>query len=359
MLLYTSGTTGKPKGTVQTHAGQLVKCAKDIYFDFDHKPSDRFFWVTDLGWIMGPWTLIGNHAFGGTVFMYEGAPDYPEPDRLWRLIDQHSITTFGTSPTAIRSFMGDEELIEARDLTSLRLLGSTGEPWDPESWEWFYEKVGKSETPIVNVSGGTEMGGHFLSSPPIMPLKPCTVGKPTPGINADIVTDQGESITEPNQRGHLVVRDSCPSMTKSLWSGDDRYLDEYWSRWDGLWDHGDWVNQDADGFWYILGRADDIINIAGRTIGPAEIEAIILDHEAVTEAAAIGVRDEIKGQALVLFVVGETQNNEEQLRNALRNSIAKQFGKPFRPDEIIFTDAIPKNQNDKVLRKKLQSRYNR
>lgn len=358
MLLYTSGTTGTPKGTIQTHAGQLVKCAKDIYFDFDHKPSDLFFWVTDPGWIMGPWTLIGNHAFGGTVFMYEGAPAYPDATRLWDMIERHSITTFGISPTAIRSFMGDGERINSFDLSSLRLLGSTGEPWDPDSWKWFYRHIGGGETPIVNVSGGTEMGGHFLSSPPVIPLKPCTVGMPSVGVDVDIVTDDGERVTAPNERGHLAVRSSCPSMTKSLWNGDDRYREEYWSQWGDVWDHSDWACRDEDDLWYILGRTDQVINIAGRTVGPAEVEAIALDHDSVVEAAAVGIPDDIKGHSLVFFVEAVSgPDREPDLKRDLRTSVSEQFGKPFRPDEVVLVDTVPKNQSGKIRREQLQTGY--
>ncbi|MCL7418995.1 MAG: AMP-binding protein, partial [Halalkalicoccus sp.] len=259
MLLYSSGTTGKPKGIVHTHAGVGVQCPKEVHFGMDLKPADRFFWVSDIGWMMGPWTLIGTHTFGGTVVMYEGAPDHPQPDRFWEIIDRHSITQFGISPTAIRALRkhGDEH-IEKHDLSSIRILGSTGEPWDPESWQWFYEKVGGSEAPIINISGGTEICGCFLMPMPNQPLKPCTLGGPGLGMDVDIVNSQGESVADTHERGFLVARDSCPSMTKSLWEGDERYLEEYWSSFTEppLWDHGDWAQKDEDGFWFLHGRAD-------------------------------------------------------------------------------------------------------
>ncbi len=359
MLLYSSGTTGTPKGIVQTHAGVLVQCAKEIHFGFDQKPHDRFFWLSDIGWMMGPWTLIGNHAFGGTVFMYEGAPDYPGPDRLFEMIDRHGITTFGISPTAIRALRkhGDG-ILEGHDLSSLRLLGSTGEPWDPESWLWFYEHAGRGEAPIINISGGTEICGCFLMPMPTQPLKPCTLGGPGLGMDIDIVDADGNSIRENNERGYLVARDSCPSMTKSLWSGDDRYLEEYWSTWEDLWDHGDWAQKDEDGFWFLHGRADDALNVAGRKVGPAEIEGVLIDHEAVNQAAAVGVPDDTTGTAVVAYVVLEEGiEPTDELREGLRSIVGEEHGKPFRPKEIAFVSAFPKTQSGKIIRRAIAAAH--
>jgi len=359
MLLYSSGTTGKPKGIVHTHAGALMQAAKEVYFGMDLKPSDRFFWVSDIGWMMGPWTLMGTHAHGGTMFMYEGAPDHPEPDRFWQMIDDHGITQFGISPTAIRALRkrGDE-WIEDYDLSSLRLLGSTGEPWDPESWLWFHEEVGGGDTPIINISGGTEIMGCFLMPMPITPLKPCTLGGPGLGMDIDIVDRNGDSIADANERGFLVARDSCPSMTKSLWSGDDRYLKEYWSSWEDLWDHGDWAQKDEDGFWFLHGRADDALNVAGRKVGPAEVEGAAMEHEAVNQAAAVGVPDDTTGTAVVLYVVLEAGEEEsEDLRGAIRDTVGEELGKPFRPREVLFVDAFPKTQSGKIIRRAIESIY--
>ncbi len=359
MLLYSSGTTGKPKGIVHTHAGVQAQCAKELYFGFDLKPADRFFWVSDIGWMMGPWTLIGVHTFGGTVFMYEGAPDHPEPDRFWAMIDRHKLTQFGISPTAIRALRkhGDQWL-EGHDLSSLRLLGSTGEPWDPESWRWFYEQVGGGDCPIINISGGTEICGCFLMPMPTEPLKPCTLGGPGLGMDIDIVDSAGESVADSNERGFLVARDSCPSMTKSLWSGDERYLKEYWSSWEALWDHGDWAQRDEDGFWYLHGRADDALNVAGRKVGPAEVEGALIDHEAVNQAAAVGVPDETTGTAVVAYVILEAGiDDDDELREALRAQVGEELGKPFRPREILFVDAFPKTQSGKIIRRAVQAAY--
>jgi len=359
MLLYSSGTTGKPKGIVHTHAGALMQAAKEVYFGMDLKPSDRFFWVSDIGWMMGPWTLMGTHAHGGTMVMYEGAPDHPEPDRFWQLIDDHGITQFGISPTAIRALRkrGDE-WVEDYDLSTLRLLGSTGEPWDPESWLWFHEEVGGGDTPIINISGGTEIMGCFLMPMPITPLKPCTLGGPGLGMNIDIVDRNGDSIADAHERGFLVARDSCPSMTKSLWSGDDRYLEEYWSSWENLWDHGDWAQKDEDGFWFLHGRADDALNVAGRKVGPAEVEGAAMEHDAVNQAAAVGVPDDTTGTAVVLYTVLEAgEEASEALREAIRDTVGEELGKPFRPREVLFVDAFPKTQSGKIIRRAIGSIY--
>ncbi|WP_323675049.1 AMP-binding protein [Halorubellus sp. PRR65] len=359
MLLYSSGTTGKPKGIVHTHAGVQLQCAKELYFGFDLKPSDRFFWVSDIGWMMGPWTLIGNHSFGNTMFMYEGAPDHPEPDRFWEMTDRHSLTQFGISPTAIRALRkhGDEWL-EGHDLSSLRLLGSTGEPWDPESWQWFLDEVGGGDAPIINISGGTEICGCFLMPMPINDLKPCTLGGPGLGMDIDVVDSDGESIADTNERGFLVARDSCPSMTKSLWSGDERYLDEYWSNWDDLWDHGDWAQKDPDGFWFLHGRADDALNVAGRKVGPAEVEGALMEHDAVNQAAAVGAPDDTTGTAVVTYVVLEGGVEEsDDLREELRAVVGEELGKPFRPREVLFVDEFPKTQSGKIIRRAIEGVY--
>jgi len=359
MLLYSSGTTGEPKGIVHTHAGALLQAAKEIQFGFDHTPGDRFFWVSDIGWMMGPWTLLGNHALGGTVFVYEGAPDYPQPDRYWELIDRHDLTVFGVSPTAIRALRKEGEgWLAGHDLSSLRLLGSTGEPWDPASWLWFYENVGNEECPIINISGGTEIMGCFLMPMPIQSLKPGTLGGPGLGMDIDIVDEDGESIADTHERGYLVARDSCPSMTNSLWSGDERYIEEYWSRWDNLWNHGDWAQKDEDGLWFLHGRADDALNVAGRKVGPAEVEGAAMDHPAVNQAAAVGVPDETTGTAVVCYVVLEPDHDpDDSLRDAIRSTVGVELGKPFQPREVLFVDGFPKTQSGKILRRAIGSVY--
>jgi acetyl-CoA synthetase len=353
MLLYSSGTTGQPKGIVQTHAGVQVQTAKELHFNFDQKAHDRFFWVSDIGWMMGPWTLIGNHTFAGTVFMYEGAPDYPTNERFPAMIDRHSLTVFGVSPTAIRALRrGGLAPREEYDLSSLRLLGSTGEPWDPESWRYFFREFGGGEAPIINISGGTEICGCFLMPLPGEPLKPGTLGGPGLGMDIDVVNADGESITDTGDRGFLVARDSCPSMTKSLWDGDERYLAEYWSTWEDVWDHGDWAQRDQDGFWFLHGRADDALNVAGRKVGPAEIEGVLMEHDAVNQAAAVGVPDDTTGTAVVAYVVLEPGvEPSDELRTELRELVGEEQGKPFRPRELLFVDEFPKTQSGKIIRR--------
>jgi acetyl-CoA synthetase len=354
LLLYSSGTTGRPKGIVQTHAGLQVQTAKELHFGFDLKPADRFFWLSDIGWMMGPWALVGTHTFAGTAFVYEGAPDHPSNERLPAMIERHGITQFGVSPTAIRALRRGGLDPSGYDRSSLRILGSTGEPWDPESWRWFYERFGDGECPLVNISGGTEICGCFLMPMPTQPLKPCTLGGPGLGMAVDVVDEAGESVVESGERGFLVARDSCPSMTKSLWEGDERYLAEYWSTWTDppLWDHGDWAQVDADGFWFLHGRADDALNVAGRKVGPAEVEGVLVEHPAVNQAAAVGVPDETTGTAVVAYVVLEPDADAgDDLRTELSDRVASRQGRPFRPRELLFVDALPRTQSGKVIRR--------
>jgi acetyl-CoA synthetase len=277
------------------------------------------------------------------------------------MIDRHDLSVFGISPTAIRALRkrGDEWLA-GHDLSSLRLLGSTGEPWDPESWMWFYEHVGNAETPIINISGGTEICGCFLMPLPGMSLRPCTLGKPGLGMAVDIVDSRGESVADDHERGFLVARDSCPSMTKSLWEGDERYLDTYWSSFEDppLWDHGDWAQQDEDGFWFLHGRADDALNVAGRKVGPAEVEGALIDHAAVNQAAAIGAPDDTTGTAVVAYVILDPEYEEsDELRDELREQVGAELGKPFRPREVLFVDEFPKTQSGKIIRRAIQAAY--
>lgn len=357
MIIFSSGTTGRPKGTVHTHGGALAQIAKELGYYFDVKENDVFFWLTDIGWMMGPWMIIGVHTFAGAIVIYEGAPNYPHPDRLWELVEKHKITQLGISPTAIRLLMRyGEEWPKKHDLSSLKFLGSTGEPWDPDSWNWFFEKIGGKKIPIINISGGTEIVGCFLSPLPITELKPCTLRGPGLGMDIDVFDDNGKPVR--GQMGHLVAKKPAPSMTRGFWNEPDRYIETYWSRWPNIWYHGDWASIDEDGFWFLHGRSDDTIKVAGRRTGPAEIEAALIKHPAVSEAATIGVPDEIKGEDIVSFVVlkpGYTPS--EELREELKKQVVKIMGKTLKPRDIKFVGDLPKTRSAKIVRRAIKSTY--
>lgn len=356
LVLYSSGTTGKPKGTVHTHAGALIECAKDIAYHFDTKEEDVFFWVTDIGWMMGPWMLIGTLNLASTVVLFEGAFDYPRPDRLWKIIEDFKVTIFGISPTLVRLLMryGDQHLT-GHDLSSLRILGSTGEPWDAESWTWFFERVGASRCPIINITGGTELIAPHLTPSPLSPLKPCTVGGPGLGMDVDIFNEEGKPVR--GQVGYVVMKKPCPSMTKGFWNDPQRYIETYWSRWPKIWYHADWGLVDNEGFWFLLGRADDTIKVSGRRVGPAEVESALLEHPSVSEAAAIGVPDEVKGEEIVCFVVPKSKvEPNENLRESLKDQVANVMGKTFKPKDVRFVRQLPKTRSGKVVRRLIKSR---
>jgi acetyl-CoA synthetase len=357
LIIYTSGTTGMPKGTVHTHAGALAQVAKEVGYFFDTKDEDVFFWLTDIGWMMGPWMIIGNHNLAGTIFLFEGAPDYPNPDRLWEMIERHGITIFGISPTAIRMLMrSGEEWVKKHDLHTLRILGSTGEPWDPPSWTWFFENIGGHRCPIINISGGTDIIGCFMAPLPICSLKPATLRGPGLGMDVDVVDDDCKPIR--GKMGYLIARSPAPSMTRGLWKAPEKYIETYWSRWKDIWDHGDWVIIDEDGFWFILGRADDVIKVAGRRIGPSEIEGAMMKHPAVAEAAAIGVPHEIKGEGIMCFAVlrpGHTPS--DKLKEEIKDAVAKELGKVDRPEDVKFVTMLPKTRTAKIVRRVIKAKY--
>lgn len=350
LVIYTSGTTGKPKGATHTHAGCMINAAKEIRYCLDLREPDVFFWVTDIGWMMGPWEMLGVQFAGGTYLIYEGAPDWPAPDRLWRLLEDHGVTIFGVSPTAARLLISKgDEWVERRDLSRLRVLGSTGEPWDPESYMWFFEKVGGGRCPVMNISGGTELFGCLLQPYPVAPLAPCSLGGPALGADADVFNEAGEPAR--GEIGHLVCRQPTPSMTKGFLKDDERYLETYFSRWPDVWYHGDWAMADEDGQWYLYGRSDDAINVAGKRVGPAEVEAALIRHPDVVEAAVIGAPHPVKGEGLCCFVVlGEGAAPDDALREALKDEAVKYLGKSLRPDEVKFVRALPKTRSAKIVR---------
>jgi acetyl-CoA synthetase len=357
MLIYTSGTTGKPKGAVHTHCGFPVKAAQDMAFGTDVHPGDVIYWMTDMGWMMGPWLIFGATLLGATAFVYDGAPDYPAPDRLWRQVANHRITQLGVSPTLVRALIpyGDE-LVHSHDLSSLKCFASTGEPWNPDPWLWLFNVVGQGQRPIINYSGGTEISGGIVMGNPILPLKPASFAAACPGMAADVVDGHGRSVR--NQVGELVIRAPWIGMTRGFWRDEQRYLDTYWSQFENIWVHGDWAAIDEDGMWYILGRSDDTIKVAGKRLGPAEVESVLVNHTAVNEAAAIGVPDSVKGSSVVCFVVlAPGFAPSDALRAELQAKIAAEMGKPLQPKEIWFVSDIPKTRNAKVMRRIVRSAY--
>jgi acetyl-CoA synthetase len=357
MIIYTSGTTGKPKGAVHTHCGFPVKAAQDMAFGTDVQPGDVIYWMTDMGWMMGPWLVFGATLLGATFFIYDGAPDFPGPDRLWQLVERHKITQLGISPTLVRVLIAHgEDMVKKHDLSSLYLFASTGEPWNPDPWLWLFDVVGDGKRPIINYSGGTEIAGGIVMGNPILPLKPAAFSGPCPGIAADVVDETGNSVR--NQVGELVIRSPWIGMTRGFWRDEKRYLDTYWSLFENVWVHGDWAAVDDDGLWYILGRSDDTIKVAGKRLGPAEVESVLVNHSAVTEAAAIGVPHEIKGSEVVCFcVLAPGVVPSEELRGQLRAKVAAEMGKPLQPKEIWFVSDIPKTRNAKVMRRIIRSAY--
>ena len=350
-ILYTSGTTGKPKGAVHTHAGCLAQMGKEIWLAFDHQPDDRFFWLSDIGWMMGPWSILGNHLFGGTIFMYDGAPDFPTPMRIWETIERHGITTFGVSPTAIRVLSKADT--PPPPMPSLRLLGSTGEPWDEASWLWFFQNVGHRRCPIINISGGTEIVGCFLFPLPIQELKPCTLGGPAPGMATEVVDENGVPVR--GRTGYLVCTAPSPSMTRGIWNDPQRYIESYWSRFPGMWYHGDWASVDEDGHWMLHGRADESMNVAGRKVGPAEVEDAMMQHPGVAEAAVVGVPDEVKGEAIVGYAVARPGAAVDSA--AVCATVARVLGQMFRPREVFIVRELPKTQSGKIVRRLIRRKY--
>jgi acetyl-CoA synthetase len=362
LLGYTSGTTGRPKGAVHTHAGFLVKTASEVAYSFDVKPGGVFCWVTDMGWIMGPLSVFGTHANGATLLLYEGSPDRPDSTRLWRLVERHRVTMLGVSPTLVRALRSAKpSLIPSPDLSSVHVLGSTGEPWDPESYEWLARDVFGGRVPVINFSGGTEVGGSFLAPYPVEPIRSCSLGGPSLGMDVDVVDDTGRSVR--GQVGELVCRQPWPSMTRGIWKDDERYLQAYWSRFPGVWTHGDFAMVDSDGQWFILGRSDDVMNVAGKRLAPAEVESVMITHPRVAEAAAVGVPDTVKGEAVWAFWVSRSDDGTdlldaqtaEQVGADLAALVGRELGKPFTPSRVWRVTALPKTRSAKIMRRAIRA----
>jgi acetyl-CoA synthetase len=353
LLTYTSGTTGKPKGVLHVQGGFLVSIAREVAYQADAGEDDVILFATDMGWIMGPWTVVGGGAMGSRLVFSEGAPDEPA-DRLWRLIERERVTVLGCSPTLIRALLphGDPE----SDLSSLRTIVTTGEPWNPAPYMWLFEKVGGGRCPIINCSGGTEIGACFLSPTPAIPIKECSLGGPALGMAMDVVDGEGRSLIRTGEVGELVCRKPFPGTTRGFWRDPERYLETYWSRIPGVWVHGDWASVDEDGYWYLHGRSDDTLNIAGKRIGPAEIESAIVAHPAVSEAAAIGVPHEVKGEvAWVFCVLKPGHDGEDELGSEVAERAAAELGKAFRPDRVVFVPALPKTRSAKIVRRAVRA----
>lgn len=356
LILYTSGTTGRPKGALHTHCGFPIKSAQDMAFGMDVQAGDRIYWITDMGWMMGPWLVYGALLLGATMFLYDGSPAHPNVERTWQMVERHRLSQLGLSPTFVRALMpAGADPVRKYDLSSLRAVGSTGEAWNPHPWQWLFEVVCRQRIPIINYSGGTEISGGIVMGNPVTPLKPTAFSAPCPGIDADVFDNQGNSLV--GEVGELVIKAPWIGMTRGFWQDPDRYLETYWSRWPEVWVHGDWARVDEDGSWYILGRSDDTLNIAGKRLGPAEVESILVAHPAVVEAAAIGVPHPVKGTGLVAFCVLQSDQPEEALHQVLSEWIVAELGKPLAPQDLIFLDDLPKTRNAKLMRRTLRAAY--
>ena len=350
LLTYTSGTTGVPKGIVHVQGGFLVSIAREVCYQADVHPGDVVHFATDMGWIMGPWTVVGAGAMGATIVFAEGAPDWP-PDRLWRIVERERVTSLGLSPTLTRALLphGDP----TGDLSSLSTFVTTGEPWNPEPYRWLFEDVGRRRVPVINCSGGTEVGACFLTPVPSVPIKACSLGGPAVGMAMDVVDGDGRSLVGSGEVGELVCRKPFPGMTRGFWRDPERYLETYWRRLPGVWVHGDWASVDEDGFWFLHGRSDDTLNIAGKRIGPAELESAAVSHPAVREAAAVGLPHEVKGETAWIFcclLPGVTATEDE-----VADAVAGQLGRAFRPERVVFVDALPKTRSAKIVRRAVRA----
>jgi len=349
LLAYTSGTTGKPKGALHVQGSFLVSIARETAYQTDVSRGDRVHFATDMGWIMGPWTVVGAGACGATIVFAEGAPDFPE-NRLWRTIEDERVTMLGVSPTLVRALIPKGE--PRADTSSLKAIATTGEPWNPEPYMWLHEHVGGGDTPIVNLSGGTEVGACFLSVCVASPIKPVSLGFPALGEDMDVFDAEGRSIR--GQVGELVCKRPWPGMTRGIWGDPERYLETYWSRFPGVWTHGDWASVDDDGYWFLHGRSDDTLNIAGKRIGPAELESAAVSHPAVAEAAAVGVPHEVKGEVAWIFCVRNPGAEVDEQEIAAK--VAAVLGKAFRPDRIVFVRALPKTRSAKIVRRAVRAK---
>jgi acetyl-CoA synthetase len=355
LIAYTSGTTGRPKGAVHVQAGLTVKLAAEGAFHAEVGRNDVVMWATDMGWIMGPWTVIAALSNGAAVATYDGAPDHPGPDRLWGVASRLGVTFLGISPTLIRALQPHgAEHARKHNLARLRSFGSTGEPWNPDPWWWLFDEVGEGTRPIVNISGGTEIGAVIVGVNLLDGLKPTSVGAPSFGVDADIFDQDGESVR--GEVGELVIRGSWPAMTRGFWGEPERYLETYWSRFPDVWVHGDWASVDEDGFWFLHGRSDDTLNIAGKRIGPAEIESVVVALPEVTMAAAIGMPDDVKGETITVYAVpAPGVEPDEALTASVMSAVTETMGKAFRPGSITWVGDLPRTRSAKIMRRVIKA----
>lgn len=354
ILLYTSGTTGTPKGAVISHAGALLQPGKELMFNLDVRQEDVFMWMTDIGWMMGPWQVVGAQLMGAAQVMFEGVPDYPNPTRVWELVEEYGITHLGHSATTMRMLKKyGEKNIEDYNLSSLRILGNTGEPIDRDTWMWEMKNVGHWHCPLINLSGGTEIFGSFLLPSPIVALKPCTLWGPGLGMDVDVLDDDGKSVR--GRVGYLVCKKPAPSMTRGFWNNFDGYFENYWKRFPGLWYHGDWALVDEDGLWYLHGRVDDVIKVSGRRIGPAEIESALNSHPSIAESATVGIPDEVRGEKIYCFVQLKPKARTEEVVEGAKALVIERLGKVFEPDRIFVVEDLPRTRSGKIVRRLIRS----
>jgi acetyl-CoA synthetase len=356
-ILYTSGTTGKPKGILHTTAGYLLQAHLTTKWVFDLKDEDIYWCTADIGWVTGhSYVVYGPLSNGATVLMYEGAPNQPEPDRFWSIIERHHVNILYTAPTAIRAFIKwGEHWPLKHDLSSLRLLGTVGEPINPEAWMWYSKIIGEGRCPIVDTWWQTETGAIMITPlPGATPTKPGSATKPFPGVEVDVMTREGKPVGA-NEGGYLVITRPWPSMLRTIWGDDDRYRQQYWSQIENIYFAGDGARRDKDGYFWIMGRIDDVINVSGHRLGTAEVESALVSHEAVAEAAVVARPDELKGSAIIAFVTLEGSHKaSDRLKEELRAHVAKEIGALARPEEIRFSDALPKTRSGKIMRRLLR-----